>query len=120
MIILLRFGDNDFHKTLRAFGELLTLDQPENLTKYQVVELWNELSFGLYLLAQNQWRYKDSPEEKAHIRNYLKIQESFPSGAPRVLIGEEVKKYLEDNATQGNYEWLFVQYDPYVATCEII
>lgn len=106
MKILLRLGDNDFYFTMMAFGRLFTQDHRKDvdrvLTVERVVQLWNEMCGPLYLLAQNQWSYRDTPEDYAHTRKYLQITKD------RVLLGEDAVKYMNENRSGWNGEWLFV------------
>ncbi len=99
MNIAIHFPDRDFQCTLRNFLEILALSDitveylgyntkvDKDLSKSQIVELFNELAFGLYLLYQKQYRY-EQPQE--HLRTYLKIKES------NVYINDEVVKCLEE------------------------
>lgn len=111
MKILIRFGDNDFFYTMRAFGRVLLQDfhpsgKPEEyLTKEHIVWLWNELAPGLYMLAQNQWRYSCAPKDVKHTRKYLQITEK------QVFLGEEAAEYITANQNGWNGEWLFVVTD---------
>lgn len=96
MKIAILFGDNDFYFTFT--GVLQTLLNATKvghtalpMEKDKLAIIINELSLGIYLSHQNQFRYKgsDSMEDHIeHIRKYLKIE------AKDILVGDEVQKYL--------------------------
>lgn len=82
--IYVRFPDNDFSSTVEAFVKaiaprvLLPFENSTNywcnITKTQVVELFNETAFSLYSLYQNSFPYKNYK----HINNsYFKLEEKY-------------------------------------------
>lgn len=105
MKILIRFGDNDFwstfHGVLAIFLEAWQHNEKNDFTKKQICEIINETSLGVYMVRQNQFEYSNGstmPEHFEHIRKYLKIDET------NIYINEEVDKYLQDIAHDGNCE----------------
>lgn len=105
----IRFADNDFYNTLHPFMTLVLdsafVGRPEsserifeNVTKARVVELFNEIAFGLYMLCQNGFRYDDEKGQE-HIRNYLKITEK------NVYLDDEVTKHIEECDSWDNGEF---------------
>ena len=107
------FGDNDFYFTLIPFMKLLIPDDSTHhslvlpsWSKEQVVELFNNLAFGIYLLKQNGWRYNNSDADHAHIKKYLRITEE------QVFIDEEVKAFMErDEGSHLNGEFFAVDFN---------
>lgn len=90
--IAIRFGDNDFITTFIPLLEsvLKAVTANDDFTKEQVVELINSGSMYHYLAFQNQFRYKDTPEEHAHIERYLKV---IPN---RVFLNEDADAIAMD------------------------
>lgn len=98
----IRFGDNDFRYTVLPFMDLLLPndytshgllepchkgpDAPMTVafTKAQIVELFNRLAYGLYLMKQNGWTY----EVSATTDKYLTIEEND------VFFDEEVAAFI--------------------------
>lgn len=104
--ILIRFGDNDFGTTLRAFADVITAqavhDYAEGfLSKEKIAELWNMLAPGLYLVAQNRGRYTTGLDVAA----YLKID------AGHVYLDDEAVQYINDNQWAWNGEWVYIGLD---------
>lgn len=114
----IRFSDNDFSSTLLSFMNLLLPDDYTNhtepchkgpdapmtvsFTKEQIVELFNKLAHGLYLMKQNGWRHKDS----GTVDKYLTIEEK------NVFFNEEVKAYIErDDGGHLNHEFFCVDFE---------
>lgn len=82
--IYVRFPDNDFFVTVEAFVKaiapriLLPFENSRNywcnITKTQVVELFDETAFSLYSLYQNKFPYKNYK----HVDNsYFKLEEKY-------------------------------------------
>lgn len=106
-VLAIKFGDNDFVITMTAFGELF-LKYKEcngfvNFSKEQIVQIWNELVPGIYLMFQNRFRYDCSDYYKS---NYLKIDES------KVFFDEDAKELFHKCMNGwGNQETLFIWFD---------
>ena len=85
------FGDNDFGVTFREVLRIIQTNFTEadlrNLSEDQLCNMINELVYGVYLVAQNQFRYKD--KNPNFIKNYLKIDFN------RILFDDEVDKLLD-------------------------
>ncbi len=105
--ILIRFGDNDFGTTLRAFADVLTMPSGRNfadgfLTKAKVAELWNMLAPGLYFTVQNRGRYTPA---SSNVAKYLQISPD------RVCLDDEALQYIDENQGQWNGEWVYIGLD---------
>jgi hypothetical protein len=91
------FGDNDFHSTFRGFLQALLFAVSEDrenglpLTKAKVVDLFNETSYGFYLMNQHRWRFDDADANAQRTKDYLKI---VPE---QVYIDDEVDALLSEN-----------------------
>ena len=108
MKILIRFGDNDFANTLRAFGELLILHphvsyHPDALTKEQIADWWNRVAPVLYEMVQNRGWDFPTKESLKLTADYLQISPDV------VFINEEADKQMEDWNSWGNGAALFVE-----------
>jgi hypothetical protein len=105
--ILIRFGDNDFAKTLRAFADVVSFHresyEPDFLTKEKVAELWNMLAPGLYYLAQNCGRY--AAKAPNALASYLSINPDA------VYLDSEAIKHIDDNTSQWNHSWVYIGLD---------
>lgn len=114
MLILIRFGDNDFGSTLLAFSDVVMHNaNPLTLTKPQVVELWNEISYGLYLVANRGW--KSGYGASDNTRKYLKIDES------RVFLNEEARVHLTEHMGEADGSWVLIDIgSPWGSTCQLI
>lgn len=97
--LLIKFGDNDFYNTFYALLETILHAHEYGgklpFTKAQICLIINELSYGHYLLFQNQFDYADGGNTK----NYLQIDES------QIYIDEEVDEFLKENIKSANSEW---------------
>lgn len=106
MRIGINFGDNDYWATCTAFTEVLLLAasrEPEiQLTKAQVVELFNGMAYSLYRLVQNRWLYNHGGDEST--KQYLRIKES------QVYLNEEIDEKLEDPCW-CNHSFFYVDLD---------
>lgn len=108
--ILVKFGDNDFRYTMMAFGRLFVeRDYARDpgwaegwLTEAKIAELWNMLTPGLYLLCQNEGRYRNTSEDFEHTRKYLQITPD------RVYLNEAAREYVTNHQWGWNGEWLFI------------
>jgi hypothetical protein len=91
-VIGIRFGDNDFCDVAYAFLEGLKHRGIEDLTKQNVVTLWNNSVGGLYVLYQK--RTKDLLELKEddveNVKNHLRVNED------KIFFGKEVEKHLSE------------------------
>lgn len=113
MKLMIRFHDNDFYFTFHgvltalATGDELgrDLDVLEKLTKAQLLEVINEITFGHYLLCQHQLREEMTKKRKDHLREYLTLNES------QILLGGEVDEFLERRNHDGNCEWFVLDTD---------
>ncbi len=99
------FGDNDFHRTTRAFVEVLAtrifFEDWGDITKEQIVELFNAHAYSLYCLHQAD--LGANPDET--YREYLKIKvgkvyfdEEFDAIDPRMFNDEGCLAYINGNA----------------------
>jgi hypothetical protein len=102
--LLITFGDNDFARTLRAFGDLLLRHRDVYaegfLTEVRVADLWNDLAPSLYLLAQNGGRF-----ERTSPKDYLKIHYR------QIYLGTAARQYVMANTSQWNHSWLYVDFE---------
>jgi hypothetical protein len=84
------FADNDFGVTFREVLFIIQRNFTEadlsKLTEDQICNMINELVYGVYLVAQSQFKYKDKNPE--FIKNYLKIDFN------RILFDDEVDRIL--------------------------
>ena len=107
--LAINFMDNDFSRTIRAIGNSFlnyyNLNGQFDFDKKQTISLWNELSYGIYLLHQNEFRYTNSHEQS--LRSYLKIDES------NIHIDDEVDNfyYRQVDQGQGNFASVFIWFD---------
>jgi hypothetical protein len=103
--ILIRFGDNDFGKTLRAFADVLSAHRDVYaegfLTKVKIAELWNTLAPGLYAVAQNGGHYNTGTD----VASYLRIS------ADSVYLDNEAVDHINDNQGQWNHSWIYIGLD---------
>lgn len=106
-IIGIRFSDNDFSSTVRAFLKCM-LDSIENcdadlsacypnLNKEKIVKLFNLSAPGLYWIVQNRLRYDKS--EQWEPSNYLTIKEEH------VFFDNEVTEYIKQVGGWENGEF---------------
>ncbi len=104
--LLIRFGDNDYGKTLRAFADVISAHRDVYaegfLTKDKIVELWNSLAPGLYVVAQNGGHYDDTG---ADVAIYLRIS------ADSVYLDDEALDHINDNQSQWNHSWIYIGLD---------
>jgi hypothetical protein len=104
-VLGIHFGDNDFHAAIRAFLSVLGGDEVwlervmKGLTKADVVTVYNETIYGLYLMTQKLSYHDRQPllNEKAHLTKYLSIKEE------NVFIGPEVLAHYNTLMASGNY-----------------
>lgn len=94
MKIAIRFGDNDFYSTWNNVMETLQVayDTYGELpsTKEKLLLMINNVSYGFYLLFQNQFKYHEEAELKvSSTKEYLIMTEN------ELLLNEEVDEYLE-------------------------
>ncbi len=107
MLIGIDFGDNDFSSTIRAFlkifkDSVLVELYPQNVTKENIIRLWDMLAPGCYWLAQDGFQDKNGPEEELSIINYLKITKD------RIYLNEEcIQNFYEDN----NWSYWYIDTD---------
>lgn len=93
--LAINFGDNDYHRTFKSILDTIALSYLNNgsldFTKEQITFIINELSYGMYLLHQNRFKYEvdDSSE-------YLTIIVEM------VHINEEVDSLIDDITTKDN------------------
>lgn len=103
--ILIRFGDNDFGKTLRAFADVISAHRDVYaegfLTKDKIAELWNALAPSLYLVAQNGGHYSTGVDMASCLR----------IGADSVCLDDEAIDYINNNQGQWNYAWIYIGLD---------
>lgn len=114
MKIAIKFGDNDFYNCF--YGILETIKNAAKWNnkitqnKEQLCKIINEISYGLYLLYQNSFKYN---EEKSG--NICKKTKEYLQITPdQILINEEVTKYLLE--FDGSNAKLFKQEEKDIAT----
>ena len=98
MKIAIKFGDNDFYNCFT--GVLKTLLEAYKWTdklptdKEKLCMIINEISYGCYLLFQNQFSYNDEKtgELCQRTKQYLMISPN------QILVNEEVDAYLKSDA----------------------
>lgn len=97
MKIAIKYGDNDFYNcftgVLKTILEAYKWQGGMVLDKARLCIIINEISYGCYLLFQNQFSYNEekSGEINKRTKDYLQIKPS------QILINEEVKAYLESD-----------------------
>lgn len=113
----IRFGDNDFAKTVCAFLELFIDSRamsdrmhsfyaeayPDRVlgpTKARIVEVFNAMAHWVCLIRQDGWT--ESAEDRTRHEKYLKIAES------NVYFDDEVDKHLEKCGCWDNDEFHYV------------
>jgi len=91
--VLIVFGDNDFSMLGQRILENMAKDITSYVSKHWVVKYWNILAHSLYRCCQ--------AFEFEEMRNpgWLTIDED------QVLIGGEIKKFLDENFNNANGEW---------------
>lgn len=106
MLIAIRFGDNDFHKTFMGLMETLNNvvntrqkngeDLPED--KERLLEIVNELTYGMYLAFQK----RDSSPAGNKLRSYLQVRPY------QLFLGEEVEAAVikEMESPDGSFFYL--------------
>jgi len=91
MKIAIKFGDNDFSSTfigvLETIFEIYKYNEVEP-TKKQLVKLINEISYGIYIARQHDYKGEVNHFTAQERKIYLRINES------KILIGKEVDDYL--------------------------
>ena len=98
----IRFSDNDFSCTVRAFIEQLLEDSAHCwdrnvVTKELIVRLFNLSAFPLYLLRQHRWGSETETQQGMdRTEKWLKITTSS------VFLGDEVLNYYE--SAEGKME----------------
>ena len=96
MKIAIKFGDNDFYNCFS--GVLKTILEAHKWTeslpkdKTLLCKIINEISYGCYLLYQNQFKYNEekSGELCERTKQYLQITPE------RILLDKEVDEYLAE------------------------
>ena len=94
MKIAIKFGDNDFYNcfsgVLKTILEAYKWTESLPKDKTHLCKIINEISYGCYLLYQNQFDYNDeaSGELCERTKKYLQITPE------RILLNEEVDEYL--------------------------
>ena len=87
-------GDNDFSYTVKAFVKAIApnifLNYWKNITKAQIVSLFNEHAYSLYCLHQNR-DLPVSEEKSKRLKEYLHIGENA------VYFDEEIDKFTNFN-----------------------
>lgn len=103
--ICIVFGDNDFYNTFYCvLNTILTsvdYSGSIDLTKEQLCEIINSLSYGHYRLFQNRFSYNPLETNK-FLENYLRInptkisnkQPSWSQFQPYLLLNEEVEEFI--------------------------
>ncbi len=107
MKIAIKFGDNDFFNCF--YGILETIKNAREWNnettecKDELCKIINEISYGIYLLYQNSFKYnKESTGESCEdTKNYLKIKPE------QILINKEVDAYLLLNDWDNGETFIF-------------
>jgi hypothetical protein len=98
MKIAIKFGDNDFYNcftgVLKTLLEAYKWNDRLPIKKAELCKAINEISYGCYLLFQNQFSYNEekSGELCQRTKDYLQIKPS------QILINEEVDAYIKSDA----------------------
>ena len=105
MMIGIMFHDNDFYNTIQPFLKVLgnAFDEdglPSTMNKKHIVDAFNEMAYGLYLLNQHQNRYP----LHGNTKEYLKIEEKD------VYLDSEIQALLDKDPW---YNCEFHYYDHY-------
>ncbi len=114
-IIGIRFTDNDFGNTFRGFLTCLKLNGLEsyaNLTKSDIVILFNKSSLGMYYLFQHRTGQRYT-EDDARTAKYVAITEA------NVFLDDEVAAYIKENHGNFNHDFFVLDtavYEPYIYT----
>jgi hypothetical protein len=92
---MVRFiGDNDFIYTVTAFMKAIAPrifnDSWKDITKAEIVSLFNEHAYSLYCLHQT-WDLKLTEADSKRIKDYLTIDEDH------VYFDDEVKEFTNFN-----------------------
>ena len=97
-------GDNDFGTTVRAFVEAIAprifYDDWKEITKEQIVNLFNTTSFSLYCLHQNRYQFF---KEEERLKDYLQIEEKD------VMFDDESNDFL--NSPQVNHDGCLAKFN---------
>src|SRR4029077_4641132 len=126
-IIGIRFADNDFYFTIRAFLTIIWtggIERYDHLDKEGFAELFNLSATGLYWLAQNRHRFEGDrfatgdcfatdDFTQAGMAKYLTI------GPENIYFDDEVKEYIKSQGSNVNGEFHFLDtqvHTPYIYT----
>jgi len=94
--ILIKFGDNDFHRTfMHAMEQLHKKDFIYELSKEKIAFVFSEILFASYLVAQNNLEYNGLQNLDS---NYIKRIKEY-------LVIKPSKVYTGDNALKLLMEW---------------
>ena len=111
------FADNDFAITTRAFVQMLLNayqndpEKIESFDKYNIVLMFNEMSWGLYTLFQDRdfpynnvdWETVDRNERRT--RQYLTIEKKD------VFFDEEVDDYFLNQTWRHNSHFFWADFE---------
>jgi len=115
--LAIRFGDNDFGNCFRGLLKTLSNAYKYNnraiiTDKQKLCLIINELSYGHYLLFQNQFEYNEEAAGilNQHTKDYLQITPE------KLMINEEVDKFLSENDWDNSETFIidFTQNEPYI------
>lgn len=117
-VIGIQFADNDFYFTFRGFLTTLMqrgLDSFPNLTKERLADLFNTVSYSMYLLHQ-QRDFGFKPSDKERYEKILHID------ADDIYFDDEVAAYIKSEADGRGFNCEFhvldtQVFEPYVYTC---
>lgn len=110
MKIAIKFGDNDFYNCF--FGVLKTLLSAYQhcgklpTDKKQLCVVINEISYGHYLLFQNQFEYNEEVNGKVCTRTKDWVQIT----PKQILLGDEIDAYIK-KVEWGNSETFILDTD---------
>jgi hypothetical protein len=109
--LYIRFaGDNDFIRTVISFvkdlGERVFFDNWNNITKSEIVSLFNECAFAYFLINQSDKPILSQEEMSLH-RSYLKIKEKD------VYFDEEI-----DSFEDWNHDGCLIYINPDPHSCK--
>lgn len=107
MLIGIDFGDNDFNITVRAFLKLfvdssIVESHPKNVTKENILKVWNECFYGIYLITQNGFGYQTSIEDEKWLKKHLILKERH------IYLGQEC---LDRISQDNNCEFTCIETD---------
>ena len=105
MKVAIKFGDNDFHGTFIGVLEFIfnTYKYNEVIpTTDELVDIINEVSFGIYKARQNDYKNESNHFISQNIKDYLKIDSS------QILLNKEVDYYIKSMGADSDNGETFI------------